>query len=156
MWRWALATALFPAFVGFRTVKWLLDPSPTNQRPTEATGGRSSGWFLPPDVLDMPYERLDGTVAVLERVDVATTIETRLPSTKAETQKLLRRFGYTGLKIDAIVQPEPRGDVQEARVYALTGNILQADRRFVRQAVTIVFTFTDDEVRAEQLDGWVV
>lgn len=76
------------------------------------------------------------------------------PQTKREAQAVLKHFGYVGLKIDAI---EPSVDPQEiARVYALTGPVLEADGEMRRRARTYVLVYDGDEIRARELAGWRV
>lgn len=93
----------------------------------------------------------------MDQTDLRARATPSMPKSKGECQKVLRRFGYKGLKIDEIGDPAMTKDgAVEARVYALTGPILQADGEMRRFAKTIIFRFTDDEVSAHDVEGWIV
>lgn len=82
------------------------------------------------------------------------------PSSKSGCQRVIRRFGYTGYKIDRIEEPETYADRVIIRVYVLTAPIWKGtpgvDGGMVRVARTILLHFGDDEVWASDEDGWVV
>lgn len=90
--------------------------------------------------------------------DEAKLADIRFPRQKGEAQKLLRKFGLHGYKIESIEDPriEPDTGVPSARVYVLTGPVLQEDGEMRRAAKTVVFRFTPEEVIASELEGWDV
>jgi hypothetical protein len=134
--KWASALLALPLV---RMALWALGSS-------ETTKGR------PVPVLVVPVGTVGIPILVAPMGSSATAVEPRLPTTKSECQAVLRRFGFKGLKIDSIVQPEDG----VGKVYALTSKILQADGEMRRKAVTIVVIFDDDNVQATELEGWVV
>jgi hypothetical protein len=78
------------------------------------------------------------------------------PQNKASGQALLRRFGFTGLKIDAIEEPRVVDGETQVRIYALTAPILQGDGQMRRKAKTVVLRFLKDDVVASDENGWQV
>jgi hypothetical protein len=86
--------------------------------------------------------------------------DARLPESKGEAQRLLRKFGYTGLKIESIEEVHDERVLGRpcviGRIFALTQPVLHEDNTMRRQARTYLFHFTDDEVMVSEHDGWVV
>lgn len=82
--------------------------------------------------------------------------EPRIPRTKAEGQQILRRFGYTGLKIDAIQDRDLQDGDHEVRIYALTGMKLFEDNTMRRQARTVIILIGQKTVEASDFSGWIV
>lgn len=94
------------------------------------------------------------TFLAMATATASSSTKPKPPQTKREAQAVLRHFGYAGLKIDAI---EPGTVPQEiARVYALTGPVLEADGEMRRRARTYVLVYEGDEIRARELAGWRV
>jgi hypothetical protein len=108
----------------------------------------------------MMSEYMAQTTEPIQRVDAVQAVE--LPRDKAQVQKMLRRYGHKGLKIESIEPPRGHKDgTATARVYALTQPKLTevAPERFemLRAAVTVVFVYDPDEgVYTRAHVGWVV
>lgn len=79
-----------------------------------------------------------------------------MPDSKGACQKILRGFGHTGLKIDAIWQPDPQAVVPTGRVFALTHPVYCGPNDWRRRARTVVFTFEDEGVYTHEIEGWIV
>lgn len=70
-----------------------------------------------------------------------------MPRNRSEAQMVMRRFGITGLKVDAI---------QDNRIFCLTREMLHEDNTMRRQARTVILEEDGDDMRAVYLYGWVV
>lgn len=97
-----------------------------------------------------------GPVAGLPFQEMATAVgKPDPPKTKSEAQAVLRHFGFKGMSISGI-DVGGETDDEIARVYALTGPVLQEDGEMRREAKTVVILADGENVRARHFDGWRV
>lgn len=71
-----------------------------------------------------------------------------MPRTKSEAQRVLRGFDIRGLKVETI---------EDDRIFALTGPILDPDGQMRRRARTIILREAGDgTIHCQYLKGWIV